>query len=661
GIQPQGSYGVADLFAVDPDIPAEGPFIRGGVAVELTDSNPDDVGFATGSAPDGATVVAAAPDAATGSATATVAGPASTTTRFSSDGGDLRLVPRIVAPQLLHIAERDSRDGTHLVLDRATTVRLDGRPVLGGALADIPLPAGRHAVAVASGDVFSPVVGGEALLGIGASGSLSAWGAAGELPWRGSWTQVRDCNDYDARSAQQTGLAAMTLAGAAGGVALDAASHSACVRSHVGESGSDGPLLVRFEYRSVAGRPARVCLWQQGPGRCAATPPLDASPGWHIFRAVLPADPDLAGTALFLYADGDAAGGVITHTEYRGMTLVRLARMARTAVRITPPEEQIVTVRAGDHELITQTRAPASLSPLPIAVEDCHAFDQRSVGQADLRATPLPDQPAPAIRLSARAHSACVSAPVAGFVPGGSYTVDLDYRTLQGLPARVCVWQDGPDRCAPMPKMEASGDWYHLHVAVTPEPGTAALRLFVYADAGAVGGDGTVVEYRALRVTSAAPLAVTMFDGDAGAPAPAVTWSALGGSAYQVEVAGSSRSFVLSLGESFAPGWRLDGVPDGRRVEHVVADGYANGWRIEPGAAFTARISFAPDRTIRAARAVSIGAGLAIPVLAIRRRRSGRTRAPADATQLDPTGRRRPPEEHRPQRPTDTPWSAPWW
>ncbi len=222
------------------------------------------------------------------------------------------------------------------------------------------------------------------------------------------------------------------------------------------------------------------------------------------------------------------------------------------------------------------------------------------MGQADLRATPLPDQPAPAIRLSARAHSACVSAPVAGFVPGGSYTVDLDYRTLQGLPARVCVWQDGPDRCAPMPKMEASGDWYHLHVAVTPEPGTAALRLFVYADAGAVGGDGTVVEYRALRVTSAAPLAVTMFDGDAGAPAPAVTWSALGGSAYQVEVAGSSRSFVLSLGESFASGWQLDGVPNGRRVEHVVADGYANGWLIEPGAAFTARISFAPDRTMRA-------------------------------------------------------------
>jgi arabinofuranan 3-O-arabinosyltransferase len=145
--------------------------------------------------------------------------------------------------------------------------------------------------------------------------------------------------------------------------------------------------------------------------------------------------------------------------------------------------------------------------------------------------------------------------------------------------------------------------------------------LFVYADAGALGGSGTVVEYRGLRVASAAPLALTILDGDGSAPAPEVSWTRLGPSTYQVEAARSSSPFVLSLGESFAPGWRLEGLPDGREVRHVVADGYANGWLTGPGAPFTARISFAPDRTMHLARSVSIGTAVALPILVFRRRR----------------------------------------
>lgn len=670
GIQHQASYGVADLFAFDAGAERQGadPLIRGGTPVSVSATNPDDIALAVGSAPGGTTVVSGtggAPGSTTtaGSSSATVAGPTATSTRFTSPGGEVRLVPRLVAPHLVHVAEHAKRKGTDLVLDRATTVRLDGRPVLGGRLATIHLPGGRRVTAVSSGDAFIPLIQRRALLGIGASSTLSAWGAAGELTWHGGWTEVRDCHDYDVQPAHQIDLAAAPLAGPQGGVALSARSHSACVGARVAGTGPDTPLLIRFDYRSVAGRPARACLWQEGPARCAPIPPLDPSPGWHTYRAVVGPAPDVSSRTLFLYADGDAPGGVTTRTEYRGMELARISRLATRSVEITPPGEQTVSVDAGAHELTTQTRAPASLSPLPFAVQDCHAYDDRSIGEADLGATPLADQPAPAVRLRARAHAACVSAPVAGFVPGGSYTVDLDYRTLQGLPARVCVWQDGPDRCAPTPTLSASKDWYHLQVAVTPEPGTVALRLFIYADAGAIGGNGTVVEYRALRVTSAAPLAVAILDGGvATPPAPPVSWTRLGPSTYQVDVARSAQPFVLSLGESFAPGWRLDGLPEGRDVHHVVADGYANGWLIDPGIPFTARISFAPDRTMDLARAVSIGTALAIPILAIRRRRRdvGRPAAGGDEHEQQPPRDRRW-RRHREVGAVEAPWSSPWW
>jgi arabinofuranan 3-O-arabinosyltransferase len=679
GIRSQGSYGVADLFAFDATAAKQGtdPLIRGGTPLQVSTTNPDDLMFAVGSAPPGTTIVpvlsGGSGQTSEGEGTpalsaALVAGPASTRTRFASARGAVRLVPRLIAPQLLHVSQHAWKGGTNLILDRATTVHIDGRPVLGGTLANIHLRAGENAAAIGSGESLAPLIGNEALLGIGASGPLSVWGAGQALRWHGSWTNVIDCHDYDARTVQQAGLTAVRLGGPVPGVSLTARSHSACVRAHVGQTGPSTPLLLRFEYRSVAGRAARVCLWQSGPDRCAPIPPLDPSPGWHRYRAALPPAPKTTEQALFLYADGDAPGGVTTRTEFRGMEVVPLSRITTRTVRITPPPEQTVTIAAGAHELVTQTRAPASLSPLPFVVSDCHAYDQRSIQQAGLQAVALPNEPAPAIRLSALAHSACASAAVEGFVPGGSYTLDLDYRTLTGLPARVCVWEVGPDRCAPLPPMRASSDWYHLQTSVTPDPGTVALRLFVYADAGALGGSSTIVEYRALRVTSAAPLAIAIFDDSvARSVAPQVSWTRLGASTYQVDVSRADEPFVLSLGESFAPGWALQGLPEGRGGEHVVADGYANGWLIRPGDPFTARITFTPDREMHAARAVSLLTGLAIPFAIVRRRRRG-VRRSSDGDDARPSVRSEVPRPRtqRKKRRTGTslieaPWGAPWW
>jgi hypothetical protein len=314
----------------------------------------------------------------------------------------------------------------NLVLDRATTLSVDGRSVLGGTLANIHLTKGSRVAAVSSGAAFTPLVDGEALLGIGASGSLSAWTAAGGLTWHGGWTEVRDCHDYDGQSSQKAGLSADplggTAAGSSAGVALSARSHTACVSAQASTGSSGTPLLLRFEYRTVDGRPARACLWTDGPQRCAPIPPLDPSPGWHRYAAVVPAEdvPPVQRCSS-------------TRTEMR-RTGPRPARstggwrssvslgVATRSVEISPPDQQTLSVEPGVHELETETRAPASLSPLPFAVEDCHAYDQRSTREADLNAVPLPASRRRPFRLSAMAHSACVSSQVAGFVPGGSYT-----------------------------------------------------------------------------------------------------------------------------------------------------------------------------------------------------------------------------------------------
>ena len=297
GLHRDATYGVADLFSFESGVERQDadPLIRAGSVVNLASTDPDDITYAVSSAPRGSTVVSGTADrtgspTGAGTVSATVAGPTATTTTFSSASGDVRLIPRLVAPQLVHVGEQSGDRGMNLVLDRATTLSVDGRPVLGGTLANIHLSKGSRVAAVSSGAAFTPLVDGEALLGIGASGSLSAWAAAGGLTFHGGWTGVRDCHDYDGQSAQQSGLSATHLGGAPAGVALSARSHTACVSAQASGGASGAPLLLRFEYRTVDGRPARVCLWTDGPQRCAPIPPLDPSPGWHRYAAVVPAE-----------------------------------------------------------------------------------------------------------------------------------------------------------------------------------------------------------------------------------------------------------------------------------------------------------------------------------------------------------------------------------
>src|SRR5581483_7276806 len=85
-------------------------------------------------------------------------------------------------------------------------------------------------------------------------------------------------------------------------------------------------------------------------------------------------------------------------------------------------------------------------------------------------------------------------------------------------------------------------------------------------------------------------------------------------------VHGATGPFTLVLAESYAPGWVVDGLPNGWSARHVEVDGYGNGWLITGSGNAVLTLQYGPDRWCRAALIVSaLGATLALGLAGWRR------------------------------------------
>jgi arabinofuranan 3-O-arabinosyltransferase len=264
---------------------------------------------------------------------------------------------------------------------------------------------------------------------------------------------------------------------------------------------------------------------------------------------------------------------------------------------------------------------PIELRPsLTNPVGDCNRYDDRSSRDVGIAA----DVTGARIRLEARDHAACVVIPIRAARPGRPLRLRLSYRTLTGNPARLCVWQVGPDRCADVPPLDQSPTWHRFDEAVTPAAGTESVRLFLYADGIRGGRRLTRTEYRGVRVASAAPeMAVAVAPI---IPLPEVSYRRTAPDEFRVRVEGADRPFLLVAAETFAPGWELEASGrDSVDVKHLRVNGYANGWRVPWTGSYELTISYGPERLAEAARTldlIAVPLGVVALVLIPRRRRA---------------------------------------
>jgi arabinofuranan 3-O-arabinosyltransferase len=517
--------------------------------------------------------------------------------------------------------EEEAGGAGRVTLSDATSLRLDGRPL--PPRPPLAIPFSRRPTAFSSGGRLRPLTPG-AVVALGA-GPVVTYAMAAPRPLR-EFSPLEDCNRSDDRSPAEAGLG---LARAGDGtVRLRAPAHAACTWVQLDRRPLARAYELRLRHRRLGGAQPRLCVWEQGPDRCAQLEPLgETGARWTTYRTTFSPDARATGLRLYLYADGGAAEP--TAVEYDDLAVAPLVEAGR--VRASAEATATRRLAAGPHRLETANPVPGAAPTGLSRLEDCGASDARTPQQAGLA---LVRRPRGVFELRARAHIACAWIGLPELASADLVRVAFEYRTLSGRPARACLWQVGPDRCAELPALASSTTWRRFTTVVRPDANATSLRLFLYAD----GQDSppTRVAYRnpVLQPVAPAEIAVDPEAGDRRA-APALRWSQERPDRYRVAVSASRGGFTLVLAESSAKGWWLRGLPEDWTARRVTVDGYANGWRIEGAGSADLTLVHAPAALGRIAIAVSALGAIAAAALALagllRRRRSARAADRPDA------------------------------
>ncbi|MGI5242309.1 hypothetical protein [Dactylosporangium sp. CA-139066] len=578
-----GRFGVATLYRLT----GPGPVSARGRLTGIQAPDPDTL----------ARVAAALPDGEAGSADP--GQPVDAFTGVTAGSGDLSFT---LATAGRYRLERPGPDASYraalndgrLTFTDTDSVAVDGHPLPSRPPVSMELADPNVVGLEVAGTVRAMPAGGD-VVAAGPGTTVTAYATARGTGLTGPFRSAADC----------TGVPGTP----AGGNPLRLAVRSGRVCAEAAVQLTDaGTYRIRFQVRSAGAATPGLCLWQDGPARCAPLPAPPAAAGWSQYTAVTRLLPDVVAARLYVYAESGTGSGA---AEYRDLEVTPLREVGSATLPTVPAPPSTLALSAGRHTM-TVRRQVSTTAAGAAAYGNCFAAGGRSGWSPGGPLVTL--QPDRTLLLDAPSLGRCAQLDPVAAVPGATYRFVVDYRTGFGQTPRVCLALAPAGRCAGTTGLTRSGSWQTMTALIRAPAGTTSITPQVFADA--TNMVPTRIAYRNVSLTRTALVTVRAVPIDVtAARVPQIQATTVSPSRYRADVHGAAGRFTLVLPESYAHGWQLTGLPPGWTARHLTVSGYANAWQVSGTGDADLALVYAPSRWSSVALASSILTALAMLAL----------------------------------------------
>ncbi len=369
---------------------------------------------------------------------------------------------------------------------------------------------------------------------------------------------------------------------AASSVTITAPRATVCVAVPVRPPAAiDGKVrwVLSFGYRTDDPGAAKVCVYSSTQQKCLAGSRLAPDAGAGTVRTLVDAIGDLGDVQLILTADPTGiAGSTATSVAFRDVSLAPLQEsgdpVAVAAPIGTPP---VTTVEPFALPIVIGVRNDVGdlLGDLSTEATDCDRYDDEPA-----RIDAETNEEDGSLRLQADRHSACVAAPVRAPAGVRDVVTTFEYRTEDEGVARIELQDSVTNEVVSSVRLPATSFWvaHQVHFLLPPAPigRPETLQLVLVVQGPRQGEPSRTVDaaWRQVRMLPTQPFAFAVMPVvDAPTDPPVV--NEIDDRFVSVR---ASDDMVLTFQQAWSQDWSLDGLPAGTTAEHVLVNGWANGW-----------------------------------------------------------------------------------
>jgi hypothetical protein len=276
---------------------------------------------------------------------------------------------------------------------------------------------------------------------------------------------------------------------------ITSAEDIACTFTPIEKYPDDSLFKIDIKYKSSADNAARFCLWDSTVQKCRLSKSLDRSMDWADYSNISVASEYGEDLLVYLYSmprSGSSATAIfdsVNISSYKLNNVYEFQHELDQKWRNTttqPVVEQENSFHEKSNLLINHDFEEGlwheDLRHCQEPKDKSAVAEQSIVNTGDNRNSIL--------ELSTTQHNVCTSTPLKEYSANENYTIEIDYRNIEGESPAVCLWENEIEKCkfnevlSTKSSSELDSGWYRWRKTFTSSKNIDSARIYLYSSRG---------------------------------------------------------------------------------------------------------------------------------------------------------------------------------